>query len=157
MFATKTRSTLTRRPLAVESLPRRELMASDVFATVQPADDISSEEQVMVSRLDVNQDGIVSPRDANAVLTYLNRGADEVLPPVFPAHLDVDGNNQIQPLDALLILNHLNQNNISQDNFSQEETQQNNTPQNMVVYPGPAFDWSSDLLDDEQLEALLQR
>ncbi len=96
-------------------------MASDVFATVQPADDISSEEQVMVSRLDVNQDGIVSPRDANAVLTYLNRGADEVLPPVFPAHLDVDGNNQIQPLDALLILNHLNQNNISQDNFSQEE------------------------------------
>ncbi len=132
-------------------------MASDIFATVQPADDITAEEQVMVSNLDVNQDGIVSPRDANAVLTYLNRGADEVLPAVFPAHLDVDGNNQIQPLDALLILNHLNQNNISQDNFSQEETQQNNTPHNAAALPGPAFDWSSDLLDDEQLEALLQR
>jgi hypothetical protein len=63
---------------------------------------------------DVDDDGAVDNDDANAILAQLNANGAGVLPPptidVVPPYLDVNGNNRITGLDALIVLNFLNRN-----------------------------------------------
>ena len=57
---------------------------------------------------DVNNDGVVSPRDALLVLNHLNRPEQTGTSLVSLSHyLDVDGNGSVSPRDALLVLNRL--------------------------------------------------
>ena len=66
----------------------------------------------MVTPADVNNDGIISPLDALAIVNGLPEGPDETgelptltgIPPFF---YDVDGNGIINPIDALRVVNAL--------------------------------------------------
>ena len=64
------------------------------------------------NRLDVNDDGFVTPLDALLVINALNTRFQ--LPPTLPdpfdpvRYLDVDPNGMVTPLDALLVINQLN-------------------------------------------------
>ncbi len=62
--------------------------------------------------LDVNGNGIVSPRDALEVINFLNGSEDRFLgnrlPEHLPGYLDINLDNVVTPSDALKIINHLN-------------------------------------------------
>lgn len=64
------------------------------------------------NRLDVNDDGFITPLDALLVINALNSRFQ--LPATLPEpfdpvrYLDVDPNGMVTPLDALLVINHLN-------------------------------------------------
>lgn len=64
--------------------------------------------------LDVNNDDMVNAADVSAIIDRLNVGFVGVLPKtvsaplVPPPFVDCDGSNSVEPLDALLIINHLN-------------------------------------------------
>jgi len=63
---------------------------------------------------DVNNDSLVTPRDALLVINYLNSDQPKTLPSVLqsglptPDFLDVFADNQIVPRDALIVINRLN-------------------------------------------------
>jgi len=66
------------------------------------------------NRLDVNNDGIVSPMDALLVINYLNDSPRVELSLTAPViYLDVDGDGSIFPMDVLLVINYLNEQAIS--------------------------------------------
>ena len=56
---------------------------------------------------DVNDDGVVSPLDALAVINHINRGSDDTLS-TEPQFHDVDDDSLVTPLDALVLINALN-------------------------------------------------
>jgi hypothetical protein len=60
--------------------------------------------------LDVNNDGIVSPLDALAVINDINLNGGGFLPATFSGdlYLDVNGDQSVTPLDALAVINYLN-------------------------------------------------
>ncbi len=61
--------------------------------------------------LDVDVDGLVTPRDALLVINALNRsshGEPEDLENGVTSFLDTNGDYLVSPLDALLVINHLN-------------------------------------------------
>lgn len=66
--------------------------------------------------IDVNGDGRITPRDALAVINFLNENGPGETPPLpgsggegdTPAFPDVNGDGRITPIDALLIINELN-------------------------------------------------
>lgn len=67
--------------------------------------------------IDVNNDGIITPRDALHVINFLNDNGPGETPPLpgsgggeggDPAFPDVNGDGRITPIDALLIINELN-------------------------------------------------
>lgn len=63
---------------------------------------------------DVNRSGAVTPLDVligiNRINAFGNQLPPDPLPPAVPAYCyDVDGNNVLEPLDLLLIINYLNQ------------------------------------------------
>ncbi len=66
-----------------------------------------------LNRVDVNNDGIVSPIDALLIVNYLNAHPGDGAPPppgaAPPPYLDVSGDNVLAPLDALIVVNWLNQ------------------------------------------------
>jgi len=57
---------------------------------------------------DVNDDGVVSPLDALAVINHLNRGDDNTSS-TEPQFHDVDDDSLVTPLDALMLINALNE------------------------------------------------
>ncbi len=82
------------RPLRVESLESRALMAADVFHN-------------FVMPNDVDDDGSVTPLDALVVINRINQGADDAQRNSGRFH-DVDDDRAVSPLDALKVINHLN-------------------------------------------------
>jgi hypothetical protein len=56
---------------------------------------------------DVNDDGVVSPLDALAVINHINRGSDDTSSTDPQLH-DVDDDSLVTPLDALVLINALN-------------------------------------------------
>ncbi len=64
------------------------------------------------NRLDVNNDGFVSPIDALQVLNFLNlNGTTQLTLPVataLPPYLDVNGDGSVSSIDALQVINFLN-------------------------------------------------
>lgn len=83
-----------RRPLRVESLESRALMAADAFHN-------------FVMPNDVDDDGSVTPLDALVVINRINQGADDSQRNSGRFH-DVDDDRAVSPLDALKVINHLN-------------------------------------------------
>jgi hypothetical protein len=74
----------------------------------------TSQWQNSLNRLDVNNDGRVSPLDALLVINDLNRNGGRVLAGtgiVAPPYVDVSGDGRVSPLDALLVINALNSRN----------------------------------------------
>ncbi|MCP4194135.1 MAG: hypothetical protein GY768_26290 [Planctomycetaceae bacterium] len=67
-----------------------------------------------VNSLDVDSDGSVTEADAHSILARLNAGltgwlpATMVWPMTPPGFVDCNANGSIEPLDALMVLNHLN-------------------------------------------------
>ncbi len=67
---------------------------------------------------DVDNDGVVIPRDAIILFNQLNQKGSHVLTPITAAgegdsgeafFLDINGDGVLSPLDALILINHLNQ------------------------------------------------
>ena len=61
---------------------------------------------------DTSGDGLVSPRDALLVITYLNKFGSGLLPAppvVLPGMIDINADGRASPIDALLVINYLNQ------------------------------------------------
>jgi hypothetical protein len=65
-------------------------------------------------RLDVNNDGIITPIDALMIINQLNDTGAMALPdshleraPLVP-YIDTNGDNYVTPIDALLVINYLN-------------------------------------------------
>jgi hypothetical protein len=60
--------------------------------------------------LDVNDDGMVTPLDALAIINYIDLHGSAVLPATFSGtdYLDVNGDDDVSPLDALSVINYLN-------------------------------------------------
>lgn len=73
-------------------------------------DIVSASFQNPRNRLDVDDDGNISPLDVLAVVNELNRSGSRILEQkdVGPPFFDVDGNNRIDPLDVLQLVNYLN-------------------------------------------------
>jgi hypothetical protein len=63
------------------------------------------------NRLDVNNDGFVSPIDVLIVVNDLNFNGTRVLPSTLPVppYLDVNGDRSVSPLDVLELINFINQ------------------------------------------------
>ena len=65
------------------------------------------------NKLDVNNDGVVTTADAQAIIDVLNAGISGTLPteivvPFSPgSFVDCNGNGSVEPLDALLIIRHI--------------------------------------------------
>lgn len=92
------KATLLRR-LLMESLEKRELMASDFTNPFYP--------------MDVNRDSRISALDALVVINRLNK--DGAIPlsgmeanPLGSDMIDVDGDSHLSPLDALSVINYIN-------------------------------------------------
>ncbi|MBS0152950.1 MAG: matrixin family metalloprotease [Nitrospira sp.] len=66
-----------------------------------------------VNAFDVNNDKVVSPGDALAIINDLNVNLSRAVPapPTQIAYLDVNADGAISPLDALIVINHLNSSN----------------------------------------------
>jgi hypothetical protein len=74
-------------------------------------DQVVAAYQNVVNRLDVNNDGLVSPLDALNVINELRRAGPRLLAPPKETptfYWDVNGDGLISPLDALQIINRLN-------------------------------------------------
>ena len=87
------------RRLLMESLEKRELMASDFTNPFYP--------------MDVNRDNRISALDALVVINRLNRDGISSLEGLTgnedgTQSVDVNGDNYLSPLDALSVINHLN-------------------------------------------------
>lgn len=82
------------RPLRLESLESRSLMAADVFHN-------------FVLPNDVDDDGSITPLDALVVINRINQGTDDSLGQSGRFH-DVNDDRSVSPLDALQVINHLN-------------------------------------------------
>jgi Dockerin type I domain/PKD domain/RTX calcium-binding nonapeptide repeat (4 copies) len=68
------------------------------------------------NRLDVNNDGLVSPIDALLIINQLNNGRGGLpLASNVPisSHIDVNGDGLLTPSDALRVINHINANRVS--------------------------------------------
>lgn len=103
------------RHLRAEALERRQLLAADLqmfhHNHFEPED--------------VNDDGIVSPIDALAVINSMNRNSTDNDELTF---IDVNNDGLRSPLDALLVINRLNRS--GRDNNRGDERQRNdNTPE----------------------------
>jgi hypothetical protein len=93
------RGSARRRPLTLEPLERRELLASAWQNALLPDD--------------VNADQAVTPYDALMVISELNLRGARVLPAPSdasgpPPYLDPTGDGTVQPLDALYVINAVN-------------------------------------------------
>ncbi len=91
----------TQRRIKAEALETRQLMAANIFHNAQLPED-------------VDQDGIVAPIDALAIINQLNRQAryansDSLAGARDVGHMtDVNNDGQDTPLDALMVINRLN-------------------------------------------------
>lgn len=97
-----TRKSLLSRMLKLESLERRELMASDVAAFHN-----------YLAPSDVDGDFKISPLDALVVINALNTSgagslANRQAPQTRTGLIDADGDNNLSPLDALRVINSIN-------------------------------------------------
>ena len=81
------------RPISVESLETRALMAAEVFHN-------------FLFPHDVDDDGALTPLDALVVINAINRGDDA--PTGDRKFQDVDDDSRVTPLDALVLINALN-------------------------------------------------
>jgi Dockerin type I domain/Planctomycete extracellular len=82
-----------RRRLYLESLENRSLMAADCHNLISP--------------LDVNDDGSISPTDALEVINRLNLKQSPLLS-AEDGYVDVSDDGLVTPIDALKIINHIN-------------------------------------------------
>jgi VCBS repeat-containing protein len=81
----------------------------------------------LISPMDVNADGYITPMDAQRVIDYLNAhsaGNGAVAAGDYgPNYFDVDGDNYIAPIDALTIINWINAGNFTAPSFTKGANQ----------------------------------
>lgn len=112
--ATLDRSTESNIPLTLTAITAKggKIVNSFPLTVVKP----KSPWQNPGNPIDVNNDGIITPRDALHVINFLNENGPGETPPLpgtggeggSPAFPDVNGDGRITPIDALLIINELN-------------------------------------------------